>query len=284
MDAVKAYLEEKLQEMGRRLAHNEKLLSTLPKGSLSAKHIHNRLYLYYESYEKTEASGTSKKKTRMLRETDRMLITGIRKRVYLQKENKKLQKNVKALKKLLHNYQAWTDETIIDELPEIYRTGFDYRGFTEESCQEENSTGRFQKDHRNSTAKQPLHSETLFPEQLIHRNSIGERYRSKAEVQVSELLLNKGIPYWYEPQLKLKSGNVRSDFLMKHPASGRRAYLEYFGMMDDQKYAKKTALKMQQYLNSGFVAGKDVFFVFEAAATGMDLTVLIKTLDMFLTG
>ena len=52
MDAVKAYLEEKLQEMGRRLAHNEKLLSTLPKGSLSAKHIHNRLYLYYESYEK----------------------------------------------------------------------------------------------------------------------------------------------------------------------------------------------------------------------------------------
>ena len=96
-------------------------------------------------------------------------------------------------------------------------------------------------------------------------------FRSKSEVQISELLRSMNLSYVYEPQFSLGSKTVHPDFMLTHPLSGKPLLIEYFGMVDDNDYGHRMLEKIRFYLNHGYIPGRNILFLFETPTSGIDL-------------
>lgn len=102
------------------------------------------------------------------------------------------------------------------------------------------------------------------PEDLIHLTKRGIRVRSKSEVFWDDALSDANAIFRYDSALALKNGKViYPDFLVFVPESRRLVIIEHFGRMDDPKYAMKNMRRLQEYADSGYILGHDVFFTME---------------------
>lgn len=102
-------------------------------------------------------------------------------------------------------------------------------------------------------ASKPFEHNPQFPEHLIHKSSSGHLVRSKSETLIDTLLYINQIPFRYESALYLGETVFYPDFTIRHPKTGETYYWEHFGLMDDAKYAKNSALKLQVYSAHGII-------------------------------
>ena len=110
----------------------------------------------------------------------------------------------------------------------------------------------------------------LNPEGLIIPSARNEMVRSKSEAFIAISLDAHNIPYRYECALPLKYNTVYPDFTIRHPLNGKLIIWEHFGMMDDPEYAGKTAKKIKQYIQEGFIPNKTLFMTFESDERPLD--------------
>ena len=253
MSSVKQYLTEQLSVMERRYLRNKRDLTRMPKGTLTLKRSKtgNRTYLYL-------SNGAKDKSNHPLKEKDRPMIEKIRLRRIMEQENALLKENIPALKRFLEVYQPCDRDTCRAMLSPGYQDDYSYRGF--DSSPEKKS---------------------FRPEGLVHRNSIGELYRSRIESAISDLLLNRNLKYEYEPELIIGSKRYHPDFCITHPKKRFPIYIEYFGMMSDEDYALSTLNKICDYLNHGLVYGENLMFFFENSK-GIDLAAIARIIDMMI--
>ena len=253
MSHVKQYLTEVLAAMERRYLRNKRDLTRMPKGTLSVKRSKsgNRAYLYL-------SNGAKGKSSHPLKEKDRPLVEKIRLRRIMEQENALLEVDIPAVQRLLNVYQPCDRHTCRAMLSPGYQDDYSYRGFD------------------------PPPEKTDFrPQGLVHRNSIGELYRSRIEAAISDLLLNRNLKYDYEPELMIGSRKYRPDFCICHPTKGYPIYFEYFGMMSDEDYALATVDKICAYLNHGLVFGENLMFYFENSK-GIDIAAISRVIDMLI--
>ena len=110
----------------------------------------------------------------------------------------------------------------------------------------------------------------------------GERVRSKSEKIIADTLFNKGIPYRYEPILKLNDGSVkRPDFAVLNLRERKEYFHEHLGMMDDPEYSNKNIKKINEYINSGIYPGDRLIITAETSQVSFSTRILESIIDQF---
>ena len=252
---IYAVNEKQLHEM-------ENALAQFPDGSLSMQKSKKGNRLYWSHTEK--ARGKICHVHKRLREKDAYIAEGLRLKNIYKVRVKAYRNNLRWLKTCIDHYMPCGMGNAIDQLKEPYRSlsGFESARTTEP---------------RILQSENPYHRELL-----IHKNSFGESFRSKAEMNLSELLRSQGISYRYEMKLELDGEYKFPDFTIKTPGSGVKKYIEYFGMMDQTDYGESVLKKINWYLSHGFVPGRDVLFLFENSDSGMDLDAIMKQIHVLM--
>ncbi len=92
----------------------------------------------------------------------------------------------------------------------------------------------------------------------------GDWVRSRAELWIADYLFQKKIPYHYEEALTLKNGGtVFPDFTILDVYTGKKFYLEYFGLMHNPEYVTKNLKRINELAQSGVILGKNMLAAFE---------------------
>lgn len=93
----------------------------------------------------------------------------------------------------------------------------------------------------------------------------GIRVRSKSEWIIDDMLSELRIPALYEKELDLPFVTpVYPDFTIVNPFTYQVFYLEHIGMLDSPDYSEKFALRIQEYVCSGYSVRGQMIFTFES--------------------
>ena len=245
----------------QRIQHIEATAKRLPEGSLSAQVSKNGTRLYWDHVIKE--NGVEIRKQTRLHDSDYAIAKGIQSRLIFAEELKALKINLHWAEKLLSHYQDSRESELVKKLNEPYRTlpGLDSSFYTKH---------------------QPAQSENPYYEnKLVFENNIGERFRSKSEMHIAELLMQMDIPYRYEKKLTVGNDYKYPDFTIKRPDASY-AYIEYFGMIEKEDYQDRMFKTLNWYLDHKLIPGRDVLFLFENAASGINLPVISKQIHDFI--
>jgi hypothetical protein len=111
--------------------------------------------------------------------------------------------------------------------------------------------------------KKPYKEYWGYPENKTRTTSRGQKVRSISELRIAEALYKYSIPFHYEEELKVEGKTFAPDFTFEG-WDYNNFYLDYFGMMDDEKYAKKNFLKLDDYYDIGLIPGDNLITVFDS--------------------
>lgn len=95
-----------------------------------------------------------------------------------------------------------------------------------------------------------------------------EAVKSKSELIIADRLFLLGVPYVYEPILTFDDGFhfIYPDFLVLNKRTREEFLWEHLGKVDDEKYAAKNQMKIEEYGKNGFFPGKNLILTFESSA------------------
>ena len=102
-----------------------------------------------------------------------------------------------------------------------------------------------------------------YPENKTKTTSRGQKVRSISEMLIAEALYKYSIPFHYEEELEAYGKTFAPDFTFEG-GDYRPFYLDYFGMMDNTKYAKRNIIKLDDYYDIGLIPGDNLIVVFDA--------------------
>lgn len=112
----------------------------------------------------------------------------------------------------------------------------------------------------------------------------GERVRSKSEKIIADMLNRKGIPYRYECPVTLQGkGAVYPDFTVLNIRKRTEIYWEHFGMMDNNEYCENALSKVNSYIKSGIIPGKNLIITYETSKHPLETVIIDKIVNVFLT-
>ena len=132
---------------------------------------------------------------------------------------------------------------------------------------------------------QPYKTNPYMPESKLYDTNNGEKVRSKTEAIIADMLLELGIPYRYEQELKLGGDAVRyPDFTLLEIKTRKEIYLEHFGLLDDEDYRNKCLHKLDEYRNNGIYLGKNLLITYESADCPFDIKGTRKMIRDLLCG
>lgn len=102
-------------------------------------------------------------------------------------------------------------------------------------------------------------SDDYMMEGRVVPSKSGLMVRSKSEGIIDGALYDHGLQYLYEPQIYLKEAFVGSYSRVIHPDFGiwsnkldAPIYWEHFGLLDNEKYMRKTIGKLNMYILNGY--------------------------------
>jgi hypothetical protein len=117
------------------------------------------------------------------------------------------------------------------------------------------------------------------PEQRQSETKSGQLVRSKSEMLWHDILDEEGFIFRYDSELHLKNGRViYADFIILHLKERRLIIIEHFGRMHETDYAIKNMLRLQDYADSGYILGRDLFFTLEAPGQPLTRSQVYATL------
>ena len=257
MSEIKAFMEELKRNLEREIGYRKRMINLAPKGSLVIRVRDSYRYLCHQIRDKN-----GHRREEVLHESDRKLVERIQLRYISQAYVRMLTRSLKYVIRFLKVYEPHSLELARQSVHEVYRSPLDYQGFS-------------------SPVSQGYENQ-FHTENLIHKNSVGDCFRSKGEVQISELLVNRKISYTYEPKLLLPDGLIYPDFEVRLPGELTSKYIEYCGMLENDSYLERTTKKIRSYLRGGKKLGRDVLFFFEDGDNGMDVQLMKRDLEGFL--
>lgn len=111
--------------------------------------------------------------------------------------------------------------------------------------------------------KKPYKEYWGYPENKTRLTSRGQKVRSISELLIAETLYKYSIPFHYEEELEIDGRVYAPDFTFE----GRDRelfYLDYFGMMDNENYARRNFKKLDDYYDIGLIPGDNLIVVFNS--------------------
>lgn len=112
-------------------------------------------------------------------------------------------------------------------------------------------------------ASHPQSQKTNRLEELKYKTNGGIYVRSKSEQFIGNILEELGIPYRYEPALRIGNRVLHPDFVIM-TVDNRKIILEHFGRMDLEEYVSAAIDRLAAYNYHNLLIGRDVFISFES--------------------
>lgn len=134
------------------------------------------------------------------------------------------------------------------------------------------------------TAPKPYYDKdkySFLDENLVHRNSRADIFRSKSELIISERFIAKGISYQYEEPLKLGNSTRYPDFTITNDY-GDTYYWEHCGLMNNEEYKKRWESKLNLYKEHGIYPieeGGNLIITSEDGTNGLDICKIDEIID-----
>ena len=238
----------------------EVALQELPEGSLYCNNKKAQSYysqcVYANGVRKQNYVGTSTGK-------NAKLIAALKRKRFLLKCKKVLEKDVEALEVCLQKYEEFDPSKISQNLATTYES-IKYPGQSPVDLDWQNA---------------PYQRAEMHPENLKHETAGGLRVRSKSEALIAFALDLAQIPFHYEEILELDDKKIVPDFTIRHPSTKEIYYWEHFGMMDDPAYAGDTYKKMIVYGRNGIFPGQNLIFTMENTENPLSIQEIQRTIS-----
>ena len=130
-------------------------------------------------------------------------------------------------------------------------------------------------------ASSPYEHNTYYPECLTHQTSSGIYVRSKSESIIDTYLFINKIPFRYECALSLNDTVYFPSFTIRHPKTSETYYWEHFDRMDDQKYSKSVAPKLNTYIAHGIIPSINLITTYESSDYPLDSDTVRKIVEHY---
>lgn len=264
--SYKKMLEIDMSIQQKLLDNYEKTLSLMPKGALSYKKIKERICYYFVDED------TGKQHSLNRRKKD--LIMQLKLKKQMQVAVRRIKENLKWQKKLLDHYQPYDAASIEESLSPAYRDD-GLRAYEKQFLQtpEEWAAENYRAN--------PYHQENL-----VIQTSFGLLVRTKSEAMIAELLHAAGIPFRYEPELKLKNryGQMRiyyPDFVIMTP-QGKNIFWEHAGLFHDEKYRNRFLEKNDTYFVNGIVQPSNYIVTMDGPDGSLDIEAIHQIIEKML--
>ena len=101
-----------------------------------------------------------------------------------------------------------------------------------------------------------------YPKNKTKTTSRGKKVRSISELLIAEKLYEYSIPFHYEELLEIDGRLFAPDFTFEG-ADYECFYLDYFGMMENERYARRNIQKLSAYYDAGIIPGENLLVVFD---------------------
>lgn len=103
----------------------------------------------------------------------------------------------------------------------------------------------------------------IYPETLKYKTLLGVMVRSKSEANIANTLERLGVPYRYEQQTDISGHICYPDFTIRR-YDDTLVIWEHNGLMHDEDYANKAAVKTKRYEAAGYRQHKNLIITYEA--------------------
>lgn len=256
---VTGFIQKVLDSQRKIRAGYEKMLEGLPEGKLEAFAVKGRIYYRRRINGRREYVGSESEP----------VVSQLKLRAFLEEAIEILSINEDAACRFVREFRAPDPESVINTLPPACR-------FADTSIL--TNLGIIEK---NEWAKAAYDRCTLNPEELIHTALDGSRVRSKSELSIMNILISKNVCFRYEENLYLVHGTLSPDFSIFVPSENRVKYLEHCGMMSDPGYVRRFTMKLQNYVSSGYIPWRDVFFTFDSGDGKIDSHAIDALIEMY---
>ena len=111
----------------------------------------------------------------------------------------------------------------------------------------------------------------------------GEYVRSKSEALIADRLFARGVPYHYEPMVMLTGRpTLCPDFYVLNKRTKENFFWEHLGMMDDPAYCNRNMKKIRDYMDMGYIQGKDLIITYETKEYPLDTNYIEKIIEKLL--
>lgn len=117
----------------------------------------------------------------------------------------------------------------------------------------------------------------------VYESADGEKFRSKSELIIANMLKRFDVPYRYEKPLELKNfGTVYPDFTLYDFRRDCEIYWEHLGMMDDSSYRDAVLSKLADYERNDIYPGDRLILTFETIKQPLNTALVEKQIRRIL--
>ena len=203
------------------------------------------------------------------------VVQMLRKRKLCETGVKVIERNLKALERLINVYRPYDPAALEETLTSAYRT-------KPEELAKEVEPNRHGSGSRFTQSENPYH-----PEHLKHRTSFGLIVRSRIEAAAAELAYSRGYYIMYEKRILLtdEEGNlhvVYPDFILCESEQSPDVtwiYWEHLGLLDMEDYRERTMLKLKLFPQNGILPGRNLILTPDGMDESIDLMAVRNVLD-----
>lgn len=245
-----------LQDICRRI------LAGLPEGAVKTSKIKGRPYYYFK-----RLVDPSFQIVRKGHPEDWAVFSDICLSKWLKKMIRNMERNQKALRRMMNQYQTYELE--------------DIREILSPACKVLDVDFVKKAIRKNDPLPFPSQSECPYHlEELVHRTTFGLYMRSKSEVMIAELLWAAGIQFAYEPEIRLLGPDGKEhvyypDFLV-WDASGKVYYWEHIGLFKDPNYRRRNEEKRLVYFFNKITVGNNLIITSDDRDGALDLDTIFR--------
>ncbi len=122
-------------------------------------------------------------------------------------------------------------------------------------------------------------------EKAVFITDKGDRVRSKSELNISNELYKRGIPYKYECPLQLRGEfTIYPDFTVLNKRTRQVYFWEHRGMMDDRRYANDTISRIRMYEMNDLYIGESLIITEETSTIPLGTNDIRRTIKHYFGG
>lgn len=169
--------------------------------------------------------------------------------------------NIKAMKKLIKNYQSVVPEQVLSEKQQRMRAVL----------------------YKNK-CNVPYMKAAFNPQYHIHATINGELTRSKSEVIIANALWHFGIPYNYEELFPYKNSDghaIYPDFTI-HCPDGTVIIWEHWGMLNKEDYCLRNASKLHTFNKHNYIIGKNLIITQDDAQGACNTAMIYHIIETYI--
>lgn len=258
VEAVKKEIV-RLEKMQKKI---DDFFCNAPKGCLKWQNKKGKTYYYHQYVDGEEMDRKTSRE--YIKKENIMFAKALAQKHYFTIARPVVEKNLKELKRFMHNYRA-------DKLEAAYSSLAIPRKQLVVPLQISIE------EKRRQWVEETYEKNDMYREGLRYETEQGELVRSKSEVIIANFLYKhrKDILYKYERPLEVmvngKMKIIYPDFTIFNVHTGKIIYWEHAGRLDDPYYANDFVKKMNTYIANELLPGRDVLLTFESQSNPLDI-------------